>query len=89
MSVQIFFAICQHSILAECFLAVAHQGREILPFEQTGHFAGSQQRVHTLQECGVQHVAFVEDETDALVLHTGTSQDGTKILVEILRGVVL
>jgi len=54
--VHVLLRVQQQAVALERLLAVGHQPAVVLPFEQAGNLAGRKQRVHALQESGVQHV---------------------------------
>ena len=58
-----------------------------ISFEQTGNFGVSKKGVHTFKETRIQDVRFIHNETNLFALAAGTTEDGTKILVEVFTGI--
>ena len=81
--VELFGGIEHESLTLGSFLALGHQRRVLVAFEQTGHFAVGQQSVHPLQESRFHDVGFVQHEADLLVLAAGPAQQLTQIFVKV------
>jgi hypothetical protein len=55
----------------------------IIALKQPRNLATSQQRIHTLQECRVQNVGFIEDEAHPLAIAARPLQQGAQVRVKV------
>ena len=79
-----FIVRVQHQALPlRSFFAQSEQSGVLVPFEETRHFAIGQQRVHSLEKAAVHHVGLVEEEDDLLAFAAGTTEQLTKIVIEV------
>ncbi|KAH6607744.1 hypothetical protein Trco_004057 [Trichoderma cornu-damae] len=70
------------------FLAGRHEGDVVVALEEARHLGVGEQRVHALQETGVQDVGLVHDEADLLALAAASPQHVAQVFVEVLRRVL-
>lgn len=69
--------------------ALGHQGGIFIAFKQSRNLSIGQQGVHALQEAGIQHIRFVQNKSDFLVLAPRSPQNRAQILIKVLSGVLV
>jgi len=77
--VQFLLRVEHQTFSLGTFLALRHQRRHLITLKQTGYFTVGKQRVHPLQETGVEHVRLVHDETDSFTLHNINSSSSSGV----------